>query len=273
MNGKLRHVTAAGLLLAFWGAMLAVGWVQRYQAADIRLVIENRLETTRFVRVFDGPSDALVAIFRVEPDTRTVLHHRPNAWWNQLTGEERARGREAGLRIELVTGACGLLASETADHWDARLILSHDLGGLSRDDAEAPGPKLRTVSAADAAVPDPCRGAAPRPIALVRNLEPVAVILGGRLRIEACSSRVVASGDLATILPVATTQDARRVSLTSLDVQRGRWPLGIRTVTVSLQPDDAGVLVDVVDEWGGSAMDEGQSSEECPTVHKADPPQ
>lgn len=231
-------VTAAGVLVVLVLGMASWSVWQRWDTAETSLTIANMSGTPQLVRLTDATSGRSLGTVRVEDGTRALVAlHRQDIWWRDLTIPERAAGADRGIRVELLDPGCSLLAMQRADHWQSFLAIQAEDGLLTYSPVDGPWVATQRVDAATA-VMDPCGGRQAPPVAVIQNLRTVPVVLEGRIRVEACTALTVREGDAARTLPASMTAGTTPVQVPSLAIQKGRWPLEMRVVTVGLEVDD-----------------------------------
>jgi hypothetical protein len=235
------------MLLLFMVALFGWNAWQRWDDATVRLYIANRTDAAALVRVTDGTSGRGLGTVRLGAATRTlVADHRLDVWSRELGVPEQAAGFERGIRLELLGSGCEALETLVVGRsWPETLTLLPD-DGLVDFTTDEPLADLPLRQGAEVAAADPCQGRPAPPVAVVENLRVAPIVLNGRVRVEACSARTLHPGDAAQLLSRKQTKGARAVDVPSLALQKARWPLESRTVTVALEIDDyhAAAVVD-----------------------------
>lgn len=260
------RITAAGMLVVLVIGFVSWGVWQKYDNARTTLYVSNVTSEAYLVRVTDGTSGRGLGTIRLDAGTRTlVADDRLDVWWRDITIPERAAGLERGIRLELLGDGCEALGTITADAHGIGALTVVPGSGLIDFVSDPLVSDLPLRQGAVVVAADPCAGRPAPPVAVVQNLRTFPVVLDGRVRVEACSSRTFRPGDAARLLTVAERDGATDVSAPSLAVQKGRWPLETRTVMIdaALGDDDGVVGGPGVEDGDGAAFADPRRFEEC----------
>lgn len=232
MRRLVGRLSLTGLLVVLaLGAFASSAW-SRWSNGSVSATIDNRSATTTLIRATDATSGRPIGTFRVDAGARTVIGPvRLDVWWRDISVPEQAAGLADGLRLELLTNRCEVLGEDVTNHWDEPLTLL-DGSGLVNYSTDEPLADLPIHDAASVAVPDPCGGEPPVPVALVANEWTSPVVLNGRLRVGPCMEVTFRPGELAALPAVTPAPGETALTAGSIAAQGDLWPLAPRTVRI-----------------------------------------